>query len=549
LPCFASSKWLLNPAWLALLAASLGAAILPGCGGTTAGSAAGAKPRVRVARPIVREVTEYVYYTGRLDAVQSVDIQARVTGYLQSVDFNPGSEVTAGQQLFLIDPRPYQATLDEALGQVKLAQARLQLAVADYQRGLEVAKTPGAISKQDLDKYAAAQSEASASVDAAKANSEAAKLNLEFTKITSPIDGRVGRNLLTLGNLVKQDSTLLTTVVSQDPMYAYFDVDEHTMLRVQALIRAGKVKSVRQGAEMPLQMGLANEGNEYPHQGQVDFVNNRVDPSTGTLQVRGTFANPPLGEKGNRLLSPGLFVRVRVPLGKPFRALLLPQAAVSTDQGLKYLLVVNKEGIVEYRPVSLGPQQPGGLQVIFPMQMVQTEKGLQLADGNTPAETPRIESLTQSDEVIVSGLQLVRPDMPVKTREVNITPGPQGLNSTINDSAPSAPAAKSPPAAGEAVQNNSSGGATPSALPKTSTGGSPAASEQRPDTSSLESPASKDAEPRPTDAGSAEDGPPATLSFPSENSPQNNSRSKSDGVFERAPRPAAPAASASPSRP
>lgn len=505
------AQWCLTTASICLLVASLCSASLVGCAQSSAGGPAGAKPKVRVAKPIVREVTEYVYYTGRLDAVESVNVQSRVTGYLQPIEFVSGSEVKKGEQLFLIDPRPYQATLDEALGQVKLAEARLALAVADYKRGVEVSRTPGAISKQDLDKYLAAQNEAAAEVEASKANSEAAKLNLEFTSITSPIDGRVGRNLLTEGNLVKQDSTLLTTVVSQDPMYAYFDVDEHTMLRVQKMIREGKVGSVRHGKEMPVEMGLANEGNEYPHEGKVDFVNNRVDPSTGTLQVRGTFANPLLGEPSVRLLSPGLFVRIRFPLGKPFKALLLPQAAVSTDQGLKYLLVVNKEGIVEYRPVTLGPEQPGGLQVIYPMKLVRTAEGVQVADDNTPAGTPTFDSLTKDDEVIVSGLQMVKPGMHVETREVNITPGPKGIlpgsapagKPATEEDAPSAPASEQPP----------------EKQPEKSTPAKPSPSERE--------------TPQPQEPAATE--PPQS---PPQLSPEAESQQKnSDGVFEPAPEP------------
>jgi multidrug efflux system membrane fusion protein len=224
------------------------------------------------------------------------------------------------------------------------------------------------------------------------------------------------------------------------------------MLRVQKMIREGKIGSVRHGAEMPVQMGLANEGNEFPHEGKVDFVNNRVDPSTGTLQVRGSFANPLLGEKAVRLLSPGLFVRIRFPLGKPFKALLLPQAAVSTDQGLKYLLVVNKEGVVEYRPITLGPEQPGGLQVIYPMKLVRTAEGVQVAGDHVPAGTPTFESLTANDAVIVSGLQMVKPGMHVETRQVNITPGPKGIlpgsappgKPATEENPPSAPSEEQP---------------------------------------------------------------------------------------------------------
>ena len=410
--------------WIAL---GLVVIIQTGCSESAARNAEPNKPTVRVSKPLERKVIDYVYFTGRTDAVDAVNIQARVTGYLNSVDFTPGREVKKGDQLFKIDPRPYQATLDEANSQVKLAEARLELAIADLARAKEVARTPGAISKQDLDKYAAAQSEAAASVQAAKANAEAAQLNLEFTNINSPIDGRVGRNLLTIGNLVKQDTTLLTTVVSQDPMYAYFNVDEHTMLRVQKMIREGKVPSGRDSSLMPVEMGLANEGNRYPHEGKIDFVNNRVDPSTGTLQVRGSFPNPEIGQEEARLLSPGLFVRIRVPLGAPTDSLLIPQAAVNTDQGLKYLLVVNAEGVVEYRPIQLGSEQPGGLQVMLPVKMVKTEQGLQMADADTPADVPTVPSLTANDQVIVSGLQMVRPAMKVDVREVDIAPPTEGM--------------------------------------------------------------------------------------------------------------------------
>ena len=178
-----------------------------------------AGPVVKVVQSTTRKVVDYAYFTGRIEAPESVKVQSRVTGYLDTVDFVPGAEVKAGQRLFLIDPRPYKAALDRELGRVDLAKASLKLAKADYARALEIAKTPGAISQQDVDRYAAAQDEAEANVAAAKANSEEARLNVEFTNITAPVDGVVGRNLLTVGNLVKQDTSLLTTVVSQDPMY------------------------------------------------------------------------------------------------------------------------------------------------------------------------------------------------------------------------------------------------------------------------------------------------------------------------------------------
>jgi multidrug efflux system membrane fusion protein len=362
-------------------------------------------------------VTDYAYFTGRAEAPESVNVQSRVTGYLVSIDFEPGTEVEAGQRLFLVDPRPYQAALDRAIGQVNLAKARLKLAQADYARALEIAKTPGAISQQDVDKYAAAQGEAEAAVDAAEANSESARLNVEFTKILSPVDGEVGRNLLTLGNLVKQDKTLLTTVVSEDPMYAYFDVDEHTLLRIERMIQQGKVAREDPDGVFPVELGLADEENRYPHQGVIDFVNNRIDATTGTLQFRGTFANPPLGYKGLRLLTPGMFVRIRLPIGGPHSALLVPQKAICTDQGRKYLLIVNKQDVVQYRPVTLGAQQPDGLQVVTPVKMVRTKDGLQPADEPGAPKGKTVDSITRDDRVIVNGLQRARPGMRVDPQQ------------------------------------------------------------------------------------------------------------------------------------
>jgi multidrug efflux system membrane fusion protein len=368
-------------------------------------------PVVRVAEPVEREVTDYAFFTGRTDAPEYVQVRARVTGYLFEIDFESGKEVKKDQRLFKIDPRPYKADLDRANGQVLLNEAKLKLAVADYERAKEVAKTPGAISQQELDKYAAAQSEADAAVKAAKANAEGADLNLKFTDVISPIDGVVGRNLLTIGNLVTADQTLLTTVVSQDEMYAYFDVDERTMLRVQKMIREGKMAAAKEGREVPVEFGLANEGDEYPHKGHIDFVNNQVDASTGTLQVRGVLANPK-PERGPRLLTPGLFVRVRLPIGDPHKALLLPQAAVGTDQGKKYLLVVNDKDVIEYRPVTLGEQQPGGLVVVEPVPVMRTEKGVQAVRPGEKGEP----SLKAGERVVVTGLQRVRPGVTVDAR-------------------------------------------------------------------------------------------------------------------------------------
>jgi multidrug efflux system membrane fusion protein len=397
---------------------------LPGCGQRHDTANPAGPPVVCVTRPVERQVTEYENFTGRTDAVDSVDVRARVTGYLTEIKFKPGQEVKENDVLFVIDQRPYKAALDQARAQILVQKAALQLAVADYNRAKVLAGRGGAsaISQQDLDKFAATQAQAEASLKAAEANEQTADLNYNWTEVTAPVEGIIGRNLLTIGNLVTQDSTLLTTIVSEDPMYAYFDVDERTMLRVQELIRQGKFKSAKAGNKVPVFFGLATEGDRFPHEGYIDFVNNQVDTSTGTIQVRGVLPNPQAGKDPQtgkdlpRLLTPGLFVRVRVPVGERHSALLVPQAAVNTELGQKYLLVVNAEKVVEKRPVTLGVVQPDGLQEAIPIRIVRTDndgkKGLRPAHEGEQGEA----SLLPGDEVIVRGLQRVREGMPVTPR-------------------------------------------------------------------------------------------------------------------------------------
>ncbi|HTN76396.1 MAG TPA: efflux RND transporter periplasmic adaptor subunit [Pirellulaceae bacterium] len=380
-----------------------------GCGHSAAHDGEKKATLVRYVEPVTKEVTDYVYFTGRMDAVESVDIRARVTGYLTEINFKVGEELEKDAPLFLIDPRPYQALFDQADSQVALSKARLELANADLARAKEISKTPGAISQQEVDTYSANASQASAALKASEASRESAQLNLEFTDIKTPIAGLVGRNLITVGNLVTQDQTLLTTIVSQDPIFGYFDVDEHTMLRIHQLIREGKIESARDGVEIPVELGLANEGDEYPHPGTIDFVNNTVDPSTGTIQVRGKFDNPRLGVGKTRLFTAGLFVRVRLPIGKKHPAILVPQAALGTDQGQKFLFVVNKDNIVEYRPVGVGPQESGALQVIEPLKIIHTEETLRLAG---PGEAG-VDSLQMGEKVVIGGLQRVRAGLKV----------------------------------------------------------------------------------------------------------------------------------------
>jgi multidrug efflux system membrane fusion protein len=360
---------------------------------------------VPVSQPVEREVTDYVDFTGRTDAVEAVDIRPRVTGYLVKMPFREGSEVKEGDLLFEVDPRPYQSQYDQAESLVGLYQAQLTLAKATFARDLEIAKTPGAVSMQQLDQDKASVAEAEASVRAAKASLEVYTLNLSFTKVTSPIDGQVSRYYLTRGNLVNQDQTLLTTVVSLDPIYGYFDMDELTLLQVRRAINEGRIKVPEQG-HVPVLMGLqAEEG--YPHQGTINFSNNQVNPMTGSITVRGVFANPKPAT-GTRLFSPGMFVRIRLPIGQPHPALLVIDRAVLSDQGLKYVYVVDAENKVQYRRVTTGLLQNDGLRVI--------------SDG-----------LKSGEWVVLGALQQVRPRMQIQPERM---PMPALSESTVAEAEP-----------------------------------------------------------------------------------------------------------------
>jgi membrane fusion protein, multidrug efflux system len=310
--------------------------------------------------------------------------------------------VKAGDLLFKIDPRPYQAQLDQAKGQVNLYQAQLDLARITFDRFAALFKsTPGAVSQQQLDQYKAQVVEAQAQLKASQASLEVYRLNLMFTDVTSPIDGRVSRYYLTLGNLVNQDQTLLTTVVSLDPMYAYFDTDEPTLLRLRRAVSKGTIKVAEEGKN-PVYMGLQDEEG-FPHEGRVDFVNNQVNPTTGSITMRGVFPNAKL-PGGVRLLSPGMFVRIRLPIGQPHPAVLVIDRAIGFDQGLKYVYIVDAKNMVQYRRVTTGALQDNGLRVI--------EKGLE-----------------PTDKVVIGGLQQVRPRMEVRIDEAAMpTLGGQGTD-------------------------------------------------------------------------------------------------------------------------
>jgi multidrug efflux system membrane fusion protein len=357
-----------------------------GCPQSTSKVAPAEAPTVPVSVPAEREVTDYVDFTGRTDAVESVDVRPRVTGYLIGLPFKEGAEVKKGDLLFEVDPRPYQAQLDQALAQVDLNEASYKLARTNYERDLYLAEKD-AVSPKQLDTDRAAVDEAKARIKAAQASTEVYKLNLAFCKVTSPIDGQVSRYYLTIGNLVNQDQTLLTSVVSLDPMYAYFDMDEPTLLRIKRAVNEGKIKPSAKESDVPVLMGLQGEDG-YQHKGYFNFINNQINPTTGSISVRGVFENKkPKG--GTRLLVPGMFVRIRLPIGQPHTALLVIDRAIASDQGLKYLYVVDKDNKVQYRRIKTGALQEDGLRVIE-------------------------EGVNADERVVVGALQQLRPRMQIQ---------------------------------------------------------------------------------------------------------------------------------------
>jgi RND family efflux transporter MFP subunit len=369
--------------------------VLAGCKREPPALAATPPPVVMVSPPVEREITDYYEYTGRTAAVDTVEVRARVSGYLVKVNFQEGAVVKKGDLLFQSDPRPFQAVLDQAKGQVAQWEAKLARAEADVARD-ERLLPKGAASQKDLDQAVADRGEARAAIQSARGTVDRAALDLEFTRVTAPISGRISRHLIDEGNLVTTDTTLLTTIVSIDPMYAYFDADEGSVLHVRQLIREGKAPNPRANEEVPVLLGLANETG-FPHQGTVNFVDNQVNPQTGTVRVRGVFANPNEPNKPEVLL-PGYFARVRLLIGQTHRALLVTERAIDTDQGQKIVYVVNDKNEVVSRPISLGALHDG-LRVI--------EEGVQ------PGE-----------RVIVNGLLQVRPGITVEPKLVDMPVAP-----------------------------------------------------------------------------------------------------------------------------
>lgn len=338
-----------------------------------------AAPQVSIAQVISRPITEFDEFTARFEAVERVELRPRVSGYIASVNFTQGREVKKGDVLVVIDPRPYQAELKRAQAQLAQARSQLELSRSERDRAIKLLAAR-AISREEYDTRLSGSVEASANVDAAAAAVETAALNLEFTRATAPISGIVGRAEVTAGNLVTSGQTLLTTLVSIDPIYVSFDGDEQAYLKYLELGR-----SPNANAHQPVYVGLADESG-YPHQGVMVFVNNEIDAATGTVRARGLFENH------SRAFMPGMFARVKLPGNAPHPAVLINDSAIGTDQNAKYVLVVGADNKAQYRPVDLGPMVDG-------LRVVRT-------------------GLTAGDSIVVNGLQRVRPGAVISPERV-----------------------------------------------------------------------------------------------------------------------------------
>ena len=346
-------------------------------------------PVVTVTKAIEKKIQDWDDYTGRLAPMGTVDVRPRVSGYITEVKFVDGDLVKKGQPLFIIDPRPYQADYDQARAEVAKADAALKLAGSDFERARQL-RDKGVTAAGDFDQRSATYQQATGAAQSARAALEAANLNLEFCTVTAPIDGRASLANVTVGNLVSADGKdPLTTIVSTNPIYAYADVDERSLLRY-IRYSLGKEKGAHDVDEvkLPIQLALQDETG-FPHTGYIDFVDNRVDPSTGTIRIRGVF------DSENGLLSPGLFVRVRIPSGEPYEAVLVPERSVASDQGQRYVVVVEKDNMAEFRPVGLGTLFEG-------MQVIKS--------GVKAGET-----------VVVDGLLKVRPGQKVDPKPISET--------------------------------------------------------------------------------------------------------------------------------
>jgi RND family efflux transporter MFP subunit len=377
-------------------------------------------PKVTVSAVVAQETIDADDYTGQTEASEMVEVRARVFGYLKSIDFKDGDFVEQGQTLFTIEPDEYEAIHKQSLARVELNKANLALAKATHARN-EVLIKSGAVSKQEFDESLAKVASAEATIAAARADANRTAVDLKYTELRAPISGRIDRAFVTVGNLLTggmASGTLLTKIVKEQPMYVYFDVDERSLLRYmrQRSPSSTAAPGSLRDLNIPCYLQLADE-RDFTHEGQLDFIASEVNRSTGTVRIRGVFANK------DRSLASGLFVRVRVPVSKPYEALLIPERALATDQNIKFVYVVPEDGVAVRRNVELGGQR-GEMRIIT-------------------------EGLNAGERVIVKGIQRVKPGQKVEAELTQVA-----LPASTVPQPSAAPPADETPASAESAGDN-----------------------------------------------------------------------------------------------
>lgn len=363
--------------------------------GEQAAGTAPPPPQVTVSKPLIKEMREWSDFTGQFEARESVEVRARVSGYLESVNFTDGQLVKKGDLLFVIEPKPFELALETAKAQLAQSEAQLELAKAQLERTAQLRKNDYA-TQETYDERLAQVNIASASRDAAIAAVNQAQLNLDYTRVTAPVSGRVGRHEVSVGNLIMggtsgtSTTTLLTTIVSLDPIWLTFFVSEGDGMTYKRLVQKGEVKSARENA-IEVEGQLMDE-KTWTLKGTIDFVDNQYDRNSGTIRVRASFPN------ANLFITPGQFGRVRVPMSQDKPTMLVPDAAVVTDQSVKLLLTVAPDGTVVPKPVELGPVTDDNLRVVR-------------------------SGITADDEVIINGLLRARPGQKVTPVQGKIEAG------------------------------------------------------------------------------------------------------------------------------
>jgi RND family efflux transporter MFP subunit len=369
-----------------------------------------APPKVTVAHPEQRTLVDEDHYNGWLEAAENVDVRSRVRGHIAEVEFTDGQIVKKGDLLFQLDPRPFEAEVGRTRDELRIVEAQKVAADRDYDRMKELV-TSGAVSKSEADKSEARALSLAAKVQAVKQEITRKALDLEYARITAPIGGKISRAQLTVGNLVNAGGTdpVLTTIVSIDPIFLYFNIDERSLQRYQKTTseRTSQGTKIKE-AKLPFTFGLDSDQG-YPNQGVLDFANNRVDRETGTIQVRGVVANP----KGQFV--PGSRVRVRIPFGDPYQAMLVPDTAILTDQDKKYLLLFNEKNVVYRRDIKPGRLLDDGMRVV--------------------SAAEKNQDLKASDWIIVLGLQRARINYPIEPLDASGNPIAHGKTSEAQPAA------------------------------------------------------------------------------------------------------------------